>query len=100
MAKLEDTLVPVRPEGDHTMSSEVERAVEFRALEAMLSLAANPQTSTQARAIAVTSTISSSSGPPAPHSPTASRIPTAAPPISKSADVATAFSHGGPTRVG
>jgi hypothetical protein len=41
-----------RPEGGHTMSSEVERAVEFRALEAMLSLAINPQASTQARAIA------------------------------------------------
>ncbi len=34
------------------MSSEVERAVEFRALEAMLALAVNPQASTQARAIA------------------------------------------------
>ena len=34
------------------MSSEVERAVEFRALEAMLSLAVNPRASTQARAIA------------------------------------------------
>ena len=34
-----------RPEGGHTMSSEVERAVEFRALEAMLSLAVNPQAS-------------------------------------------------------
>ena len=41
-----------RPEGGHTMSSEVERAVEFRALEAMLSLAVNPQASTQAQAIA------------------------------------------------
>jgi Met-zincin/Domain of unknown function (DUF5117) len=41
-----------RPEGGHTMSSEVERAVEFRAVEAMLSLAVNPQASTQARAIA------------------------------------------------
>ncbi len=41
-----------RPEGGHTMSSEVERAVEFRALEAMLALAVNPQASTQARAIA------------------------------------------------
>jgi hypothetical protein len=36
----------------HTMSSEVRRAVEFRALEAMLSLSVNPQASTQARAIA------------------------------------------------
>jgi hypothetical protein len=41
-----------RPEGGHTMSSEVERAVEFRALEAMLTLAVNPKASTQARAIA------------------------------------------------
>ena len=41
-----------RPEGGHTMSSEVERAVEFRALEAMFSLAMNPAASTQARAIA------------------------------------------------
>ncbi|MGF7182497.1 zinc-dependent metalloprotease [Tunturiibacter psychrotolerans] len=41
-----------RPEAGHTLSSEVERAVEFRALEAMLSLAVNPQASTQARAIA------------------------------------------------
>jgi Met-zincin/Domain of unknown function (DUF5117) len=41
-----------RPEGGHTMSSEVERAVESRALEAMMALALNPQASTQARAIA------------------------------------------------
>ncbi len=41
-----------RPEGGHTMSSEVERAVEFRALEAMLALAVNPEASSQARAIA------------------------------------------------
>jgi hypothetical protein len=41
-----------RPEGGHTMSSEVERAVEFRALEAMFSLALNPAASSQARAIA------------------------------------------------
>ncbi len=33
------------------MSSEVERAVEFRALDAMLALALNPEASTQARAI-------------------------------------------------
>jgi hypothetical protein len=33
------------------MSSEVERAVEFRALEAMLALSVNPTASTQARAI-------------------------------------------------
>ena len=41
-----------RPEGGHSMSSEVERAVEFRALEAMLALAVNQQASSQARAIA------------------------------------------------
>lgn len=41
-----------RPEGGHTMSSEVERAVEFRGLEAMLALAVNQSASTQARAIA------------------------------------------------
>ena len=41
-----------RPEGGHTMSSEVERAVEFRGLEAMFSLATNPAASSQARAIA------------------------------------------------
>ena len=46
------TTVAERPEGGHSMSSEVERAVEFRALEAMLSLAVNPAASTQARAIA------------------------------------------------
>jgi hypothetical protein len=40
-----------RPEGGHTMSSEVERAVEFRALEAMLTLAVNPAASSQVRAI-------------------------------------------------
>jgi hypothetical protein len=40
-----------RIDGGHTMSSEVERAVEFRALEAMFALAMNPQASTQARAI-------------------------------------------------
>ena len=40
-----------RPEGGHTMSSEVERAVEFRALEAMFKLAEDPKASTQARAI-------------------------------------------------
>jgi hypothetical protein len=34
------------------MSSEVERAVEFRALEATLALAVNPAASSQARAIA------------------------------------------------
>ncbi len=41
-----------RPEAGHSMSSEVERAVEFRGLEAMLALAVNPAASTQARAIA------------------------------------------------
>jgi len=40
-----------RPEGGHSMSSEVERAVEFRALEAMLSLAVDLKASSQARAI-------------------------------------------------
>jgi Met-zincin/Domain of unknown function (DUF5117) len=44
--------VAERPEGGHSMSSEVERAVEFRALEAMLALAINPAASSQARAIA------------------------------------------------
>jgi hypothetical protein len=46
------TTVAERPEAGHSMSSEVERAVEFRAVEAMLSLAVNPAASTQARAIA------------------------------------------------
>jgi hypothetical protein len=46
------TTVAERPEAGHSMSSEVERAVEFRSLEAMLSLAVNPEASTQARAIA------------------------------------------------
>ena len=44
--------VATRTEGGHTTSSEVMRAVEFRALEAMLSLAVNPEASSQARAIA------------------------------------------------
>jgi len=44
--------VAERPEGGHTMSSEVERAVEFRALEAQLALAVDPSASSQARAIA------------------------------------------------
>ena len=44
--------VAERPEAGHSMSSEVERAVEFRALEAMLALAVNPAASSQARAIA------------------------------------------------
>ncbi len=41
-----------RPESGHSISSEVERAVEFRGLEAMLSLAVNPVAGSQARAIA------------------------------------------------
>jgi hypothetical protein len=41
-----------RPEGGHSMTSEVERAVEFRGLEAMMALAVNPAASSQARAIA------------------------------------------------
>ena len=41
-----------RPEAGHSMSSEVERAVEFRGLEAMFALAMNEQGATQARAIA------------------------------------------------
>jgi hypothetical protein len=45
--------VAERPEGGHSMSSEVERAVEFRAVEAMLGLAVNPAASSQARAIAL-----------------------------------------------
>jgi hypothetical protein len=40
-----------RPDAGHSMSSEVERAVEFRGLEAMLALAVNPEASSQARAI-------------------------------------------------
>jgi hypothetical protein len=43
--------VAERPEAGHSMSSEVERAVEFRAVEAMLALAINPLASSQARAI-------------------------------------------------
>jgi hypothetical protein len=46
--------VAERPEAGHSMSSEVERAVEFRALEAMFALAVNPAASSQARAIART----------------------------------------------
>ena len=45
--------VAERPEGGHTMSSEVERAVEFRALEAQMALAVAPAASSQARAIAL-----------------------------------------------
>jgi len=44
--------VAERAESGHSMSSEVERAVEFRALEAMLGLAVNPAASSQARAVA------------------------------------------------
>ncbi len=47
------TTVAERPEAGHSMSSEVERAVEFRAVEAMLALAVNPAASSQARAIAL-----------------------------------------------
>ncbi len=43
--------VAERTDGGHTMSSEVGRAVETRALEAMFSLATNPVASSQARAI-------------------------------------------------
>jgi hypothetical protein len=45
--------VAERPEGGHTMSSEVERAVEFRALEAQIALAIDPSALSQARAIAL-----------------------------------------------
>lgn len=45
--------VAERPEGGHTMSSEVERAVEFRALEAQMALAVDPAGSSQVRAIAL-----------------------------------------------
>ena len=41
-----------RIDGGHTMSSEVERAVEVRGLQAMFSLGVNPAASSQARAIA------------------------------------------------
>lgn len=44
--------VAERPNAGHDLSSEVARAVEFRAVEAMLALAANPTASSQARAIA------------------------------------------------
>ncbi len=47
------TTVAERPEAGHSMSSEVERAVEFRALEAVLGLAVNAEASSQARAIAL-----------------------------------------------
>ena len=40
-----------RTDGGHTMSSEVGRAVETRAVEAMFALATNPTASSQARAI-------------------------------------------------
>ena len=43
--------VAERPDGGHSMSSEVERAVEVRAYEAMFALEANPAASSQARAI-------------------------------------------------
>ncbi len=41
-----------RPQDTQTLSSEVERAVQFRGLEWMLALGVNPQASSQARAIA------------------------------------------------
>jgi hypothetical protein len=44
--------VAERPESGHSMSSEVERAVETRAYEAMFALAADPEASSQTRAIA------------------------------------------------
>jgi hypothetical protein len=44
--------VAERPEAGHSMSSEVGRAVETRAYEAMFTLATNPAASSQARAIA------------------------------------------------
>jgi len=46
------TTVAQRPEAGHSMSSEIERAVEFRAVEAMLALTVSPAASSQARAIA------------------------------------------------
>ncbi len=55
---LEDLLASIskttaeRPQNPQTLSSEVERAVEFRGLEWMLALGVNPQASSQARAIA------------------------------------------------
>ncbi len=52
MLEAVSSAVAERPEGGHTMSSEVERAVELRALEAMFALAVNPAASSQARAIA------------------------------------------------
>ena len=45
------TTTAERTDGGHTMSSEVGRAVETRALEAMFALATNPAASSQARAI-------------------------------------------------
>ncbi len=44
--------VAARPDGGHTISFEVARAVEFRAMEAMFALAMNPAASSQARAVA------------------------------------------------
>jgi hypothetical protein len=51
LAEAISTAVAERQDEGQSMSSEVERAVEFRALEAMLSLAVNPSASSQARAI-------------------------------------------------
>ena len=66
------TATAIRAGSAHTMSSEVARAVEFRALDAMLALAANPATSSQARAIArahVESVLRQFTSTPAPTDP-------------------------------
>ena len=52
MMEAVSSTVAARTEGGHTISSEVERAVEFRALESMLALAINTEASSQVRAIA------------------------------------------------
>jgi hypothetical protein len=57
------TTVAERPEAGHSMSSEVERAVEFRALEAMLALPSiQKHRRRRERSLDRTSTIFSSSG--------------------------------------
>ena len=66
------TATAIRAGSAHTMSSEVARAVEFRALDAMLALAVNPATSSQARAIArahVESVLRQFTSTPAPTDP-------------------------------
>ena len=70
-----------RPEGGHTISSEVERAVEFRALEAMLAPGRQPrsQPARPAPSPATTSKTSSTNGPPPHHPPTPPK-PSTAPP--------------------